>query len=116
MGDSFFSSSPETSSPILAAISRARSARLAYDEAVATDGVSARSWRHVAAELAWAAGYLGELVARGLIPAGYLITPGMVQQLADRAIDAERHAYYLDRMVHAARSGRVIDVEGMVAS
>ena len=113
MGDS----SSSLPSPLSAAISRARAARLAYDEAVATDGVSARSWRHISSELAWAAAYLGELVARDLIPADYIVTPGMVQQLSDRAIDAEHHAYYLDRMVHAARtSRRVIDVEGMVAS
>ena len=83
-----------------AALEQAHAARLAYEQAVNSDGTSAAVWQsihedmHATADLMEAAGALA----------------GVVQSHRDRAVDAGQRATYARRMVEVARGYRVIDM------
>lgn len=82
-------------------IAAARDARLAYEDALTTDGTSASTWRALARQLT--------ITANGMEDAGMLA--GFVQCHRDRAADADAKADFLECMVVAAhRYGRVIDM------
>lgn len=96
-----------------AVFARARAARLAYEDAVSSDGVSARAWRRIAAQMHDACVDLVELkLARdtGAITGDWILTAGQIQCLADRQTDALHRAQYAERMLEVARNGRVIDM------
>lgn len=77
-----------------AAYEFAMAARLAYDEAVASDGVSADRWALIALDM--------QRAADGL--AGTGATPSQIECMAARARDAAHRANYAHRMVAHARS------------
>lgn len=76
-----------------AAYEFAMAARLAYDEATASDGVSADSWAVIALDM--------QRAADGLI--GTRALPSQIQCIRDRATDAAHRANYARRMVEHAR-------------
>lgn len=98
-----------------AILSRARAARLAYEDAVNSDGTTATRWLAIARDMYEGAAGLYQLIAANAVPDGYLVTPGVIQCLTDRARDAEYRAQVADRMVAAARNGRVIDLGTLTA-
>lgn len=79
----------------------AHAARLAYEEAIDCDGVSAAAWQAIADDM--------HATADALEAIGAL--RGVVQCHRDRASDASSRATYARRMLVVARnSGRVIDM------
>lgn len=81
-------------------LSPARAARLAYEDAVTTDGVSAATWARIALDMA---------DTLKLMVAARCLT-GLIESHRARAVDAAQRARYAQRMVVAARNYRVIDV------
>jgi len=84
----------------------ARAARLAYEDAVNSDGVTESAWRAIAVDLAAAAVAL----SRAGLPRF-----GMVEACRARAVDAEQRAAVARRMIDVARSHRPIDMSSVVA-
>ncbi len=79
---------------------QAYAARLAYEEAVNSDGTSAAAWQAIADDMHSTA---DQLEAIGALR-------GVVQCQRDRAIDASQRATFARRMLAVARSARVIDL------
>lgn len=98
-----------------AILTSARTARRAYEDAVNSDGTTSTRWLAIARDMYEAAAQLYQLIAANAVPDGYLVTPGVIQCLTDRARDAEFRAQVADRMVAAARNGRVIDMSTLQA-
>lgn len=94
-----------------AILARARAARRSYDDAVCSDGTSAAAWSSIRRHLDAACCELIELHLSDARPIA--LTPSVVQQLVDRARDAGERAQVAERMVSAARSGRVIDMSSL---
>lgn len=84
----------------------AMAARLAYEEAVNSDGTSAGAWQSIADDMFATA----DLMER----AGSL--RGFVQCHRDRAVDAAQRATFARRMLAVARSHRVIDMSTLEGS
>lgn len=79
---------------------QAHAARLAYEEAVASDGTSAAAWQSIADDM--------HATADAMERAGALA--GFVQCHRDRAVDAAGRASYARRMLQVAQTHRVIDM------
>lgn len=84
----------------------ARDARLAYEDAVTSDGVSAAAWDALADQM--------HAAVDGLKAAGALA--GLIESLRARAVDAQERALYAARMLEVARSHRPIDMSSIVAA
>ena len=85
----------------------AREARIAYEEAVNSDGVTASTWRAIARQML--------ITASGMEAAGVL--KGFVTCHLDRAVDAANRADFCDRMVQVAREyTRVIDLSSLASA
>ena len=69
-----------------------------YNEAVAEDGVSAQTWLRIAAQLKAAYDLDG-------------LTGDRREFVRARAVDAAQRAQYMQRMVKAAQTSRVIEVQ-----
>ncbi len=82
----------------------ARDARLAYEDAVTSDGVTDRAWWAIAGGLRTA---VDDLTALGALPS-------VIESCRARAFDAEMRAQYAVRMVDLARRSRVIDMGTLV--
>jgi hypothetical protein len=91
---------PETPLDPTAVIESAMAARLAYEEAVNSDGTSAASWQLIADDMHATADQLERI--------GTL--RGVVTCHRDRAVDASHRAQFARRMLDVARSARVIDM------
>lgn len=91
---------------LTSACNLAKSARLAYEEAVISDGVTATAWSTISEDL-YAA-------ASAMLLAGALA--GFVEVLRARAFDAHARSQYAARMVNVARAGRVIDMSTLVSA
>lgn len=89
----------------------ALAARLAYEQAVndtSSDGcVSAATWSRLADDLFDSANACALLVGS---PEAPYLTPGVVETLRSRAVDAQARAQNATRMVAVARTYRCIDM------
>lgn len=94
---------PAPASPEVTTRAFAREARDRYEDAVTSDGVSAASWRAIAADL--------DLAADGLARVGTFAST--LTSLRDRATDARQRADFATRMLEVARSHRVIDMSSL---
>ena len=83
-----------------AALEQAHAARLAYEQAVNSDGTSAAAWQSIADDM--------HATADAMARAGAMASFVTCQR--DRAIDAQNRAVYARRMIAAVRHGRVIDM------
>lgn len=88
------------SSSLAQASEQAHAARLAYEEAVDSDGTSAAAWQAIADDM--------HATADAMERAGAM--RGFVQCHRDRAVDAAQRAGFARRMLEVARSHRVIDM------
>lgn len=79
--------------------SSARASRQAYNDAVTTDGVSARAWWRIAGDL--------HASADAMTGVG---TVDQVRELRGHAEEAEYNARRVERLVESARVGRSIDM------
>lgn len=94
-------------SPDSTVIDRAMSARIAYQEAVESDGVTESAWRAI-----------GEALAASAVELAHAGQPryGSVEVCRSRAVDAFQRADYAARMVTVARQHRVIDMSSLGAA
>lgn len=79
---------------------QAHATRLAYEEAISSDGVSAAAWQAIADDMHKTADLLEAVGA----------LRGIVQCHRDRAVDASQRAQFARRMLDVARGLRVIDM------
>lgn len=83
----------------------ARAARLAYEDAINSDGVTSAAWWTIASGL--------RIAVADLTSAGALA--GLIEVCRSRAVDAEQRAQYAARMLEVARNCRVIDLATLAA-
>jgi len=98
--------SPQPTLNPVAVRESAHAARLAYEEAVNSDGASAAAWASIAADMHATA---DQLEAIGTMQ-------GFVQCHRDRAVDALQRAQFATRMLEVARSARVIDLGSLATA
>lgn len=103
---------PSAAPDVAAILTHAREARARYEDAVTSDGVTESAWWSIASALHASAVDLATLVGNPETP---LLTMGVVQCTADRAVDAEGRARLAHRMTAVAAQSRrpVIEVVDM---